>query len=172
MWILIGLIVGIPIGLVLIMTIVGAFLPKSHCATRSLRLNVSADRVWELVSDAPRWPTWNSNCKSLEVLPDRDGLRVWKFGDGRHAMTFLVEEFTPPRRMVTRISDQNLPFGGTWTYEIIPRDTGCEVRLTENGEIHPPPFRFIARFFIGYTATIDGFLSALAKHLGEPAIIR
>lgn len=167
----IGGILGILIGLILIMTIIGAALPKAHVATRTMQLSTPADQVWATIADGPGWPSWNPGCKSLDVMPENEGRPVWKFGDGGRGMTMVVEEFTPPQRMVTRIADKGLPFGGTWSYEVSPRGTGCEVRLTENGEIYPPPFRFMARFVFGYTATIDGFLKALAKRFGEAAVI-
>jgi hypothetical protein len=81
-----------------------------------------------------------------------------------------VEEKTPSRR-VTRIADKNLPFGGTWTIEISPNAEGSVVRITEDGEIHNAIFRFMARFFFGYTSSIEGYLRDLGRHFGEVTAI-
>ena len=66
----------------------------------------------------------------------------------------------------TRIAEKNLPFGGTWTIDIAPtgRQRGA---VTEDGEIYNPIFRFMARFFFGYTATIEGYLRDLGHRFGE-----
>jgi hypothetical protein len=61
---------------------------------------------------------------------------------------------------VSRIADPNLPFGGTWTFEITPAPGGARLRITEDGEIYNPLFRFMARFIFGYEGTINGYLSA------------
>lgn len=37
--------------------------------------------------------------------------------------------------------------------------------MTENGEIYNPIFRFMARFVLGYSMTLDRYLADLEKHL-------
>jgi hypothetical protein len=69
-----------------------------------------------------------------------------------------------------RIADPDLPFGGTWTFEITPSDSGSDIVLTENGEIYNPLFRFMARFVFGYEGTIEQYLEDLRKKLGDPEI--
>jgi hypothetical protein len=78
-------------------------------------------------------------------------------------MTFVVESSDPPRRLVTRIADPKLPFGGTWTYDITPSNGGSRLTITEDGEIYNPLFRFVARFILGYDGTIGSYLGALGK---------
>src|SRR5229473_1031918 len=41
------------------------------------------------------------------------------------------------------------------------------LRIREDGEIYNPLFRFLARFFFGYTGTIDAYLKSMAKKFGE-----
>jgi len=69
--------------------------------------------------------------------------------------------------MVTRITDDSLPFGGTWTYEIAPADGSATLRITERGFIKPALFRFMTRFFFGYTSTMETYLKNLGKKFGE-----
>jgi hypothetical protein len=47
----------------------------------------------------------------------------------------------------------------------VPTATGSRVTITERGEIYNPIFRFVARFFLGYTATMDAALQALSKRV-------
>ncbi len=76
-------------------------------------------------------------------------------------------ESTPPRHLITRIADPKLPFGGTWTYEIVPAGNSCTLTITENGKVYNPLFRFVSRFLIGQTATMDGYLKALSTKLAS-----
>jgi len=76
-------------------------------------------------------------------------------------------EMTPPRKLVNRIADSSLPFGGTWTFEIQPVADGATLRITENGFVTNPVFRFVSRFVLGYTSEIEKYLRSLAKKFGE-----
>lgn len=165
-WILyIGAAVALLIALV---AAVGAMLPRSHVAARSLRVNRPPQEVWNVITNVEAFPNWRSGIARVERLPDANGLPVWRETDRRNnGLTLACEAFEPPRRLVTRIADKNLPFGGAWTWVLAPAGSGCELSITENGEIYNPIFRFMARFVLGYTMTIDAYLKSLAKHLGE-----
>jgi len=93
---------------------------------------------------------------------------MWRETD-KHGQTISFEavESVPPRRLVTKIADAKLPFGGTWVYEIVPAGDSCTLTITENGEVYNPLFRFMSRFIIGQTATIDRYLDALKAKLGS-----
>ena len=68
---------------------------------------------------------------------------------------------------MTHIADKELPFGGTWDYRLEPAGTGSRITITENGEVYNPIFRFVSRYFMGHTATIDKYLTALARRTGD-----
>lgn len=50
---------------------------------------------------------------------------------------------------------------------IVPDGSGSRLTITENGEIYNPVFRFVSRYVIGQTSTIDKYLTDLAPRLGE-----
>ena len=80
----------------------------------------------------------------------------------------VVESAEPPKRMVARIVDQDLPFGGRWEYDIVPDGPDASrVTITERGWVSNPIFRFVSRFVMGHTATLDAYLRALGKHFGS-----
>lgn len=165
-WILIGL--AVVVVLISLVAIIGAFLPRNHVASRTLRLKQPPETIWSVLTNVDAFPSWRTNIARVERLPDKHGRPVWREFDRRkESMTLECELFEPPRRLSTRIADQGLPFGGSWTWRIRPVDGGSELSVTENGEIYNPLFRFAARFVFGYTATLDGYLAALANHFGE-----
>lgn len=145
--------------------LIGAILPKSHTATRASRFRRPPQAVWDVIAGPP---DWRAEIRSTEQLPPRDGRRMWKEVD-KHGQAIKYEsvEETPPRRLVTRIADPRLPYGGTWTYEIAPQPAGCLLTITEAGEIYNPIFRFMARFVFGYTGAIDTYLKALHATLSD-----
>lgn len=162
-WLLIA--IAILAGIVAVIVVTGALLPKAHVASRSARLKHSPETVWSVITGPP---DWRPDVKAFEILPARDGHRRWKEID-RHgqAITFEEAEADPPKHLVGRIADTTLAFGGSWTYDIAPVSDGCELTITENGEVYNPIFRFVSRFIMGHTATIDAYLEALRKKLGE-----
>ena len=70
------------------------------------------------------------------------------------------------------MADPKLPFGGTWSFDISPAPGGgADLRVTEDGEIYNVLFRFLARYFFGYTASIEGYLRDLAVKFDDTARI-
>ncbi|MFO0972483.1 MAG: SRPBCC domain-containing protein [Phycisphaerae bacterium] len=163
---------GALVGLVVLVTLVGLLLPRGHVATGAVRLERAPDAVWAAVTTVEEFTRWRGDLKGAERLPDKNGRPVWRETDKHgQTMTLECEEWSAPRRLVTRIADAGLPFGGTWTIEIEPAGAGCTVRVTENGEVYNPIFRFMARFVFGHRATLRGYLLALAKRFDAPVAL-
>jgi hypothetical protein len=165
LWIGLGLIL-----LAAVVAMVGAMLPSRHHATRKARFRASPDALYAVIAGPPDWRT---GVKNYGVLPDQDGRRRWWEEDThRQKIAFELVENKPPSRLSVRIADAGLPFGGTWTFDIAPAPGGgSDLRVTEDGEIHNVIFRFMARFFFGYTASIEGYLRDLGAKFGQPAAI-
>ncbi|MGI8989436.1 MAG: SRPBCC family protein [Bryobacteraceae bacterium] len=143
--------------------IAGALLPKAHTAARRATLRQPPEAVYRVITDVETYPKWRPGVKSVERTPFG-----WREIDSRgSAITYETVEASPPRRFVARIADSKLPFGGTWTYDIEPASNGSALTITENGEVYNPIFRFVSRFIMGHTATIDAYLKALGGKFGE-----
>lgn len=151
-------------GILILIVAIGALLPQKHRVSRTISLHQPIEAVWNLISGPP---TWRPDIRKYEELPPHEGHRMWRETD-KHAQTITYEavESAPPRRLVTRIAGPKLPFGGTWTYEITPAASGCSLTITEDGEVYNPLFRFVSRFIMGHTATINAYLKALGQKVG------
>ena len=69
-------------------------------------------------------------------------------------------------KLVRVIAKDDLPFGGTWTYELADAgDGGTRLTLTEDGVIRPPIFRAMAKWFFGLDTTQRDYLTHLEQHL-------
>ena len=165
-WIVIALVV---LGaLVAIVALIGSRLPQSHRASVEQTFTAAPEAVWQTITDVDAFPSWREGLKRVQRLPDRDGRPVWVEEGRSGKMTLAVERVEAPRLLVGRIVDPGLPFGGTWTYEITPATGGSRLRITEDGEIYNPVFRFMARFIFGYAGTIQSYMSSLQKRLERP----
>jgi hypothetical protein len=129
--------------LVLVVAVIGWRLPRDHVAARSATFRARPEVIF-------------AHLASLEI-------------GARDDVPIAIVEQRPPDRLVTRIADPNLPFGGTWTFELTPDGGGTRLTITERGYVSNPIFRVIARVVLGHDATMDAYLRELAARLGETA---
>lgn len=157
------------VAFVVLVVAIGAWLPQSHVASRRVRLTAPPDRVFALITDFAQTPTWRPDLTRVDLLPPQDGHAMFREQAGRDAIAYRVETLDAPRRLIVRIADPNLPFGGAWTYDLVATDAGgTHLTITEHGEVYNPVFRFMSRFVFSHHATIERYLRALGTKLGEP----
>lgn len=156
------------VSLILLVVVVGAMLPRDHVATVSARIAATPDAIWDVITDVASHPAWRSDVKRIEVLPRTATGASWREHSKNGALTMVVDQADAPHRLVTRIADKNLPFGGHWEYQIEPDGANASrVTISEHGSVYNPLFRFVSRFIMGHTATIDTYLRALGRKFGE-----
>ena len=163
---IVAVIVGVIVLLAVVAAVVGSQLPKEHTASRSILLHRSPKEVYDVIRDFGSAPSWRSDVKSVEVKKQPDG-KVQFRELGSDTVDYAVEEDVPERKIVTRILNTDLGYGGKWTYEFFPEGAGTRVKITEDGEVSNVLFRFMSRYVFGHTATMDTYLNSLAKRFGE-----
>jgi hypothetical protein len=149
-----------------VVALVGAALPLRHHATRMARFQVTPEALYAVIAGPPDWRT---DVKRYGALPDKGGRRQW-WEEDRQAqkITYELVEEIAPKRLAVRIADPKLPFGGTWSFDVAAAPGGgSELRITEDGEIYNVIFRFVARFFVGYTASLESYLRDLGARFNQ-----
>jgi hypothetical protein len=137
------IIVGGLVVLVAVVGAVGAMLPRTHKASRTLRVRRPPEEVWPVLLRATQ-----ASSVPADVL-----------------------ESVPPHRLVTRVTEKEKNFGGTWTIAIASVPGGATVTITEDGWVVNPIFRFVSRLIIGHHATMDALLTTVAKTFSEDAAL-
>ena len=127
------IILGALIALIVVMAIIGAMLPKAHTATRSAVIRKQPPDLYAIIRELASTPEY-------EIVED-----------------------VPPQRLISRIADKSLPYGGSWTYVLDPVPEGTRLTITENGEVYNPIFRFMSKFVFGHTKTMDDYLASLQR---------
>jgi hypothetical protein len=125
-----------------VIALLGYFLPVAHEASRNAEFNQPPEAVFALIADPSSYSSW------------------WSGADVKSE----VVESNPPSRLVTKIVGET-QFGGTWTIDVVPTPHGSRLTVTERGEIYNVVFRTLAKYVLGYTATMDSFLEAAQKKL-------
>jgi uncharacterized protein YndB with AHSA1/START domain len=170
---IVAVLLAVVVGLGLIVVVVGYLLPVKHVATVTALVPATPEQVWETLTDVAAYPKWRGDVTSVEMLPADSGRVAWREQGRSDAISYAIEQADAPRRLVTRITDRSLPFGGTWEYVLTPGGAGSRVQITEHGEVYNPMFRFVSRFIMGHTATASAYLKALGARFGatvEPEV--
>ena len=135
-------------GTFIIVAAIGAMLPRTHVASRSLTLRRTPEEIWPVVIGIA----------------------------GGSSVPADIIESDPPRKQVSRVTAAQKNFGGTWTITIAPGGPSSPERtsvltITEDGWVANPIFRFMSRYVMGHHATMDGILRQVAKKFNEePAL--
>jgi hypothetical protein len=163
-WILVA--VGAIVALIALVVIIGLMLPKEHRASRSKSFACAPEQVWNTLTDFDNSSGWRKQLKKVEALPSRNGRAVWKETDkSGESISYETLELVPQKRIVRKIADEKLPFGGTWKIEIKAEASGTMVTIVEDGIVYNPIFRFVSKFILGHTHSIDTYLGDLGRHL-------
>jgi hypothetical protein len=140
-WMMIGL--ALIVGLVVVVAVAGALMPREHVASRTLRVRRAPAEVWPVITRLTA-----ASSVPVDIL-----------------------EQDPPHRLVSRVKETEKNFGGTWTIVIAPVPDGSTLTITEDGWVANPIFRFVSRVVIGHHSTMDGLLTQVAKTFNEePAL--
>ena len=158
------MIVGLLVVLIAVVLIVGSALPEKHTVTREARYRATPEQLFTLIRNVSDYPSWQKAVSKVEMLPDVDGKPRMRETNSGQAITYELSNIVPNQGMVSRIADAKLPFGGSWTYEIAPGATHdlTTLRITEDGEVYNPVYRFVSKYVMGHSATIDKYLQAVA----------
>jgi len=159
------------VALTLIVTVIGWLLPREHVARRIGRYRQKPEVIWEAITNVDAMPAWREGLKSVQKLPERNGLPAHVEVTTSGTIPMETVEMDAPRKLVSRIAGEQLPFGGTWTFEIAPVEEGATLRITEHGWVSNPFFRFMSKFVFGQTSTMNAYLRSLATKFGEPTRI-
>ena len=162
-------IAGIAAGLVVVIAIIGSLLPRDHVATVRATIPASREKVLAVLTDVAAFPTWRPDVQRVEILSKPPAPLSWREYSKRGSLTFVTETLEP-NRLIGRIADKNLPFGGAWEYDLAPDGADSArtlLTITERGYVSNPIFRFVSRFVMGHYATLESYMKSLGRKFGE-----
>ncbi|MCG2584395.1 SRPBCC family protein [Massilia sp. TS11] len=156
---------GLALLLAGLVIVVGALLPCAHTTTQERLLAAPPERVWALIRAVDAYPRWRSGVKAVTV----DGLRFVE--DSRHGqIAYRLQERVPGRQLCATIDDPSLPFSGSWTYVLDSVGAQTRLRITEQGAVPNPVFRFLSRFVFSHEKTLRTYLDDLQRALEKNGV--
>lgn len=155
---LLTILVGLVLLAGLFFYLVGLAQPERHRASISFTLPKPRPVVWAALNNYAAMPSWWPAIRAVRLETRADG-EVITWNTDRHGkqIGFRTAEERAPARLVREIVGDDLPFGGTWTYELTEQNGTTQLTLVEDGFIKPPFFRGIAKFLLKPDATMRDF---------------
>lgn len=164
---------GVILGLLLLAYAAGIFIPRDHVAAMSIDLNKDPGTIWAMISDFGNTTKWRTDISAVRMDAPVDGKVRFTESGGQGDIQFEVISQQSMFRQSVRVVDDDQPFGGVWTWQLERILDGAapktRLTITEAGFIKSPIFRTMGKFFFSPTDTIESYLRALAKALGENA---
>lgn len=159
------ILVGVVVLIIVCAVVIGSLLPKHHVVTRSAFFKASPEKLFALISGTQGW---RPDVKACELVTEPDGKQFQRETNRRdESVLYAIENSRPPLSIERRIATENLPYGGKWGFTLESAGGGTRVRITEDGDVYNPVFRFVSRFVLGQTASLNAYLIALGKAVGE-----
>lgn len=150
----------------------GATLPVDHSVSVTGEVAAPPAKVFALITNVAAGATWRPEVKSVEVLPKDDTRDAWieDLGSGEK-MQFLATTTVPPDatgQAIRKVETKEPSYGGMWTYELSPGATpsSTTLKITEDGYINPPIYRFMMKYVFGPTKNLEDYM----KHIQAAAI--
>jgi len=158
-------IIGIVVFLGLAAFAIGATMPLDHVVSISGTVAAPPAKVFAIITNVASGPTWRHDVKSVEILPKDNFRDAWieDLGSGE-SMKFLALTTAVPgpngkgeRTVETKEAD----YGGTWDYDLSPGPTPntTTLKITENGYITKPIYRFLMGYIYGPTSNLKQYMS-------------
>lgn len=149
----------------------GATMPVDHSVSITGEVGAPPSKVFSLITNIAAGPSWRPEVQSVEVLPKDNARDAWVEDLGHGVkMKFLAITTVPPDETghgVRKVKLDDASYGGSWTYELSPGaspDT-TTLKITEDGYINPPIYRFMMKYVFGPTKNLDDYM----KHIQAAA---
>lgn len=139
----------------------GARMPSTHSVSVMGVVQAPEEKVFALITDVKNGANWRPEVKSVNTLQPDQGRDHWveHLGHGQY-MTFLAVQTAPPTLRKVKLDDPKAAYGGTWTYELSPGPSAASttLKITEDGYINPPVYRFVMARVMGPTKNLDAYM--------------
>lgn len=155
-WIII--IVVLLVLIVGIVYLMGSLMPVKHQSFVESQVPTKPEKLWKILTTQNEYKNWRKGIKELIVIDDNHWSELNAHGDMINYRSDWVEL---NKKLLTVITNDNLPYGGHWEFQIQSINEGCHLRITENGEVYNPIFRFMSKYVFGHEATLKAYMTDL-----------
>jgi len=143
----------------------GATMPVDHSISVTGTVAAPPAKVFGLITNIAAGPTWRPEVKTVTVLPQDNTRDAWieDLGSGEQ-MKFLATTTVPPDpagHALRKVETKEADYGGTWTYDLSagPDPNTTTLKITEDGYVKPPIYRFMMAHVFGPTKNLQDYMN-------------
>jgi uncharacterized protein YndB with AHSA1/START domain len=154
------------ISIVIIILVIGFFLPRQKSARRSIELNASPEEIWSVVTNHELQPRWRTGLKKVKVLEHTPDGEVWsEFPVNGPAMTFRTLKAMPPVRCeIGMEKSKGFTIRRVLEFEQL-NIHATRISIEEYADIKNPFTRVLAYLQFDPAEAIDRYLSDLTTEI-------
>lgn len=148
------------LGLILLIYIIGYFQPEKHVVSVTQEVNLPLEKTWNLITEFEKFPKWRPDLKSVRAISSASWIEVNEQGEQvKYEQIKKLEQ----ERLVTQIASKGLPYSGKWIFTLEEKGNTTQLTIEEHGEVYNPIFRFISKFIIGHSSSINEYFEDLKQ---------
>jgi hypothetical protein len=156
---------------IVIMHIIGMFLPKKLTIEKSMELKATMEVVWEIINNIEITPDILGSRTKAWYLPEDDkGVKRWveNYPDRRKLkVIYRIVIENAPVHLRWAIEEQNkLGFGGYMDFKLKNNKGNTVLTLQQMNMIHFPLIRFFS-LFLNHSHKINQYLKGLSKYINS-----
>lgn len=130
--------------------IAGFFLPPERSFVNEIDIDAPAERVWQVIADRQKYPEWQTQLGSVEVIDEQTWIEHPK--DSPDALRFQVVRDDRPSSMEFSYAMGTAIRGG-WKGEATPTANGVRLKTTDSYRTD----HWMMKMLLGAFFDLDGF---------------
>jgi hypothetical protein len=139
--------------------LIGRSMPIEHTASLSRIFETPPEKIYLLIKNFKEYSNWRPNLKEIKPISDVSWVEVDSRGE---SMTYSFIRDKKNILVESKIMNEDKPFGGYWIFDIRKSGKNTELKITENGKVFPPVFRFLARYVFGHESTMKSYMNYMS----------
>jgi len=165
MW-FISLIVILILITVFIIMIVSKLVSEQYEASSMAYYNCDLKKLWDLVTDSANQAAWRTAIIRVEKLSDISGRNIWKeFNSNGQVMKIETSEYSPMRRLVRRLINENQDGEIIWIYDFAEVGEVSTLTVSEQGKMLNPILKLISKFNSSKSEVLNMYFQDIANEL-------
>ncbi len=137
---------------------IGFLVPAERSYANTVEINAPIEKVWQVITDKPRFPEWHPYMKKVEIKDDSHWIE--SSDDDTEPWKFSVVKDAKPDRLEIQFSVKDA-LSGKWVGDASATETGTRLKTVDSERIDNPLTRIITFLFIDRDKYAKGWNSSL-----------
>lgn len=165
MWI-ISLVFIIVLITIFSLMIISKSVSEQYAVSSMAYYNCDLKKLWDLATDFANQAAWRTGVIKIEKISDVSGRNIWKeFNSNGQVMKIETLEYSPMRRVVRRLINENEGGEIIWIYDFAEVGEISTLTVSEEGKLLNPILKLISKFNSSKTKVLNMYFQDISNEL-------